>query len=149
MSQPCKGIRIPESVQFLLEESGILSFGIQNTAQRIRNPTKDWNQVPRIRNPWHGIQNPRLAWIPLHEAKCQSNQAGSEKGLFSIGLCEVCTPGFGCTTKCNPEAIDILGDLGAVSRVEIKGVTAPGFPRMGYIQLRLCLHGVGDPGLVG
>lgn len=24
-------------------ESGILGFGIQDTAQRIRNPTKDWN----------------------------------------------------------------------------------------------------------
>ena len=71
-------------------ESGILGFGIQNTAQRIRNPTKnptkDWNPVAGVRNPWHGIQNPRLAWIPLHEAKCQSNQAGSEKGRFSIGL---------------------------------------------------------------
>ena len=138
-------------MQCLLVESGILGFGIQNTAQGIRNPTKDWNPVAGIRNPRHGIQNPRLSWIPLQEAKCQSNQAGSEKGLFSIGLCEVCSPGFGCTTKCNPEAIYILGDLGAVSRVKIKGatkvfknfvapfvstrLTASGFPRMGYIQL--------------
>ena len=104
-------------------ESGILGFGIQNTAQRIRNPTKDWNPVTGIRNPRHGIQNPRLSWIPLHEAKCQSNQARSEKRLFSIGLCEVCSPGFGCTNKCNPEAIYILGDQGVVSRVEIKGAT--------------------------
>ena len=72
---PDSGIRAIFAV-----ESGILGFGIQNTAQRIRNPTKDWNRVPRIRNPRHGIQNPRLSWIPLHEAKCQSNQAGSEKG---------------------------------------------------------------------
>ena len=67
-------------------ESGFLGFGIQNTAQRIRNPTKDWNPVTGIRNPRHGIQNPSLSWIPLHEAKCQSDQAGSEKGRFSIGL---------------------------------------------------------------
>ena len=64
-----------ESVKFLLVESGILGFGIRNTAQGIRNPTKDWNpiqgsprkdwnQVPGIRNPWRGIQNPRLSWIP-------------------------------------------------------------------------------------
>ena len=67
-------------------ESGILGFGIQNTAKKIWNPSKDWNPVAGIRNPRHGIQNPRLSWIPLHDAKCQSNQAGWEKGRFSIGL---------------------------------------------------------------
>ena len=36
---PCKGIRIPESRNFLLVESGILGFGIWNPALRIRNPT--------------------------------------------------------------------------------------------------------------
>ena len=72
---PCEGIRILESAKFLLVESGILGFGIRNTAQGIRNPTKDWNpiqvssrkdwnQVPGIRNPRLGIQNPRLSWIP-------------------------------------------------------------------------------------
>ena len=40
---PCKGIRILESTNFLLVESGILGFGIRNPALRIRNPTKDWN----------------------------------------------------------------------------------------------------------
>ena len=40
---PCKEIRIPESRKFLLVESGILGFGIQNPALGIRNPTKDWN----------------------------------------------------------------------------------------------------------
>ena len=34
-----------ESVKFLLVESGILGFGIRNTAQGIRNPTKDWNPI--------------------------------------------------------------------------------------------------------
>ena len=55
------------------------------------------------------------------------------RGRFSIGLCEVCSLGFGCTTKCNPEAIYILGNPGAVSWVEIKGATK--VFRMGYIQL--------------
>ena len=36
----CKGIRIPESGKYLLVES---RFRIQNTAQGIRNPTRDWN----------------------------------------------------------------------------------------------------------
>ena len=40
---PCKGIRIPESRNFLLVESGILGFEIRNPALGIRNPTKDWN----------------------------------------------------------------------------------------------------------
>ena len=34
---------IPESGKFLNMGSGILCFGIRNTAQGIRNPTKDWN----------------------------------------------------------------------------------------------------------
>ena len=38
-----KGIRIAESGKFLLVESGILGFGIRNTAQGIQNPAKDWN----------------------------------------------------------------------------------------------------------
>ena len=48
---PCKGIRIPKSVKFVLVEcgiqqicaleSGILGFGVWNTAQGIRNPTND------------------------------------------------------------------------------------------------------------
>ena len=31
----CKGIRIPESVKILFMESGILDFGIRNTAQAL------------------------------------------------------------------------------------------------------------------
>ena len=38
---PCKGIRIPQSRNFLLVESGILGFGI-------RNPTKDWNPESKL-----------------------------------------------------------------------------------------------------
>ena len=40
---PFKGIRILESVKFLLVESGILGFGIRNSAQEIKNPTYKWN----------------------------------------------------------------------------------------------------------
>ena len=56
--------------KFLLMEVGIvLGFGIRNPAQGIRNPDftdKYWNPIPVIPNPQHGIQNPRLSWIPLH-----------------------------------------------------------------------------------
>ena len=49
-----------------LKESGILfAIGIQNPS----STDKDWNPVPRIRNPWRGIQTPRLPWIPSHWAK--------------------------------------------------------------------------------
>ena len=37
----------------------------------IQNPGstyKDWKPVPGIWNSWHGIQNSRLSWIPLHGA---------------------------------------------------------------------------------
>ena len=34
---------MPESMEFLFVESGILGFGIRNTAQGIRNPANDWN----------------------------------------------------------------------------------------------------------
>ena len=53
-------------------ESGmqLKEFGIPLTTE-IQNPCytdKDWNPVPRIRNPRRGIQNPRLSWIALHGA---------------------------------------------------------------------------------
>ena len=35
---------VTEYAKFLLVESGILGFGIQKTAQGIRNPSNDWNQ---------------------------------------------------------------------------------------------------------
>ena len=38
-----KEIRVPEFGKFLIVESGILGFEIQNTAQGIQNPTNDWN----------------------------------------------------------------------------------------------------------
>ena len=80
----CKGIRIPESGKFvfvesrsgktLLMESAILGYGIRNQLNESGIPLnpestdKHWNAVPGIRNPQRGIHNPRLCWIPLHEA---------------------------------------------------------------------------------
>ena len=63
--------------KILLLPSGILGFGIRNTAQRIRNPCNDWNPESNfywkrletdsgIRSPLRGIQNPKLSWIPVY-----------------------------------------------------------------------------------
>ena len=72
---PCKGISIPESETFLNMESGILCFGIRNTAQKIRNPNKDWYfRNPRRSRSRIRESNPRLFWIPLHEAKIDGAQ---------------------------------------------------------------------------
>ena len=69
-----------ESGKFLLSESKLVGFEVCNTAQEIRNPTRDWNpestvhcqrignSVPGIRNPWRGIQNPNFTYRPLHGA---------------------------------------------------------------------------------
>ena len=65
-------------------ESGILAFGIRNTAKgirtsitiEIRNPSsndKVWNPLPEVRNPQRGIQNSRLSWMPLHGAEHRCN----------------------------------------------------------------------------
>ena len=62
-SERVKGIRILESGKFLPVESGILGFGIRNTAQGIRNPTKIGIRNPsstyKGRNPVAGIWNLR------------------------------------------------------------------------------------------
>ena len=63
-------------------ESEILGFAILNSAQRIWNPTNDWNleskftdkdslpnPVPQVRNPQREIKNPRLSYITIHGAK--------------------------------------------------------------------------------
>ena len=68
-----------EAQKILLLASGILGFGIRNTAQRIRNPSNDWNpesnfywkrleMATGIWNPLREIQNPKLSWIPLYGA---------------------------------------------------------------------------------
>ena len=56
-----KGIRIPESVKFLLMKSGILGFGIQGTAQ------KNWNWESSVTDKQLGIHSWNLesmAWNP-------------------------------------------------------------------------------------
>ena len=80
----CKGIPIPESRKFWLVESGILDFGIRNTAQgirgipltiEIRNPTSKkkslesstWNLESTAWKPESRIL--RLSYIPLYGAK--------------------------------------------------------------------------------
>ena len=71
---------IPEYGKCLHLVSGILAFGIRNTAKgirtsitiEIRNPSsndKVWNPLPEVRNPQRGIQNSRLSWMPLHGAE--------------------------------------------------------------------------------
>ena len=61
-----KGIPIPEAQKNLLVESGILDFGICNTAQGIRNYTGSKFHRQKIPNPRCGIQNQRLSWVSLH-----------------------------------------------------------------------------------
>ena len=57
-------LRNPDSGmwEIKLKEPGIpLTIGNQNP----RSTDRYWNPVPAIRNPWHGMQNPRLPWISL------------------------------------------------------------------------------------
>ena len=58
-------LHIRESGKGLLVESGILGFGIRNTAQGIRNPTKDWNLESGIHGLGSRIQD---FFDSLHEA---------------------------------------------------------------------------------
>ena len=81
---PCKGIQMTETRKSLLMESGIQlkESGIPLTIV-IQNPSsndKYWNPVPRIRNPQCEIRNPRLSWIPLHEA----NSFSQSDWIFTI-----------------------------------------------------------------
>ena len=51
---------VPKSRHFFVK-SGLLSFGIQNSTQGIRNPANDWN--PESKFHWQGIRNPETtAW---------------------------------------------------------------------------------------
>ena len=56
-SNPCEGIRIPESGKFLLAESGTLGFGIRNTAAGIRNPANDGIAIFHWRKVESGIHD--------------------------------------------------------------------------------------------
>ena len=77
---PFKEIWIPESGKSLPLESGILSYGIWNTAQRIRNPTNDWSPESKSSGKefenhlLESLQNSRLSWISIHGVKQSSSQ---------------------------------------------------------------------------
>ena len=49
------GLKNPESGKIVLVESRILGSGTQNTAQGIRNPTKEWN--PESKFHWKRLEN--------------------------------------------------------------------------------------------
>ena len=48
----------PQSEKIWIKESGILGFGIRNTARGIQNPANDWNAEYRIQVPLTKIWNP-------------------------------------------------------------------------------------------
>ena len=53
---------IPESGKIVLVESGILSFGIQNTAQGIRNPTRRNQLTVRYCQKEREMSNPEFSF---------------------------------------------------------------------------------------
>ena len=53
---------IPESVKILLVESGILSIGIQNTAQGIGHPTRRNQLTVRYRKKEREMSNPEFSF---------------------------------------------------------------------------------------
>ena len=85
---PCKGIGILESEK-LFFACGVWDPGPWNLEYSSRNldPTNNWNtyskfHAHRIRNqelgiwnPQHGIQNPKMSWIPKHWACLRQNLA--------------------------------------------------------------------------
>ena len=74
----------PESWTFesgiLLKESRIpLMIEIQNPS----STDKNWNPANETWNPYHGIQNPRLSWIPFIHGK-HGSSTYLQKIIFSI-----------------------------------------------------------------
>ena len=65
---PCKEIQIPESRKFLLVESGILSFGIQNPAFGIQDSAKKGIQNPFAENPFQIVL---AAFTRIHATSCR------------------------------------------------------------------------------
>ena len=47
-------------------ESAFPNPGLWNPEYSSRKPESHWLLKSRLRNPWHGMQNPRLSWILLH-----------------------------------------------------------------------------------
>ena len=75
---------------------GIENPGLWDPEYSSRNPANDWNpeskfhlqrlrnQLFGIRNPWRGIQNPRLSWIPTEE-KIDGNLPSACEEAFHLG----------------------------------------------------------------
>lgn len=82
----------------ILVKSTILGFVIWNVAQGVCNHANNWNPKSNLnrkgirnpllwmQNPWRGILNLRLSWIPLHEANIlltfDQKGEGTKIGLF-------------------------------------------------------------------
>ena len=88
-----KGIRILEPGKFLLVESGILGFGIRNTAQGIRNPTNDWNPDSKFHwerlgssswNPESTAWNPESKTVLDSLARGDTNKSQNNKLITDI-----------------------------------------------------------------
>ena len=75
---------------------GIENPGLWDPEYSSRNPANDWNpeskfhlqrlrnQLFGIQNPWRGIQNPRLSWIPTEE-KIDGNLPSACEEAFHLG----------------------------------------------------------------
>ena len=81
-------IWITDSGKYFLVKSGILGFGIRNTAQRIWNPTKDWNPESKFyqQRPESRAKNPEsktvldpLTWGDYSSVSVFSNTVTQKK----------------------------------------------------------------------
>ena len=85
------GIRNQGKFYFWNPESWVLESGIRNVLTiRIQNPSssdKDWNPVPRIRNPRRGFASPQLSWISLHGGSSFVNTISHDIYLFENMQC--------------------------------------------------------------
>ena len=75
-------------------KSGILVFGIRNTAQGIVNPTNNWDQEskfhsqrPGVQYLYSEIQNSRLSWIPLKPGSHMPPMHLRHGRRYSLGYC--------------------------------------------------------------
>ena len=85
------GIRNQGKFYFWNPKSWVLESGIRNVLTiRIQNPSssdKDWNPVPRIRNPRRGFASPQLSWISLHGGSSFVNTSSHYIYLFENMQC--------------------------------------------------------------
>ena len=98
-------IRNPGKLCLLNLESRVLKSAI-------RSPTNDWNSkskfkhwVPGIGNPWHGIQNPRLCLIPLHQATAWFSDM-SEKSRKPPPFLTMCQENSIDSCRCHSDRVE-------------------------------------------